>query len=105
MSVKDNEIFAYLKPSLDAHTLGVNAAAELLRSCGYQVITGDVAIANILNDIRYPTNQEKLIAWLRQNKITHIGLSYRLDEAVAVDMVGYVLYALRGNQIDRKSVV
>lgn len=99
MSVKDNEIFAYLKPSLDAHTLGVNAAAELLRSCGYQVITGDVAIANILNDIRYPTNQEKLIAWLRQNKITHIGLSYRLDEAVAVDMVGYVLYALRGNQM------
>ncbi|MGP6147025.1 hypothetical protein [Jeotgalibaca sp. A122] len=99
MPVKDNEVFAYLKPSLDAHTLGVNAAAELLRSCGYEVITGDTQISSILNDIRYQSNQEKLVAWLRENKITHVGLSYRLDEGVAVNMVGYVLYALRANNM------
>lgn len=99
MRVKNNEVFAYLKPSLDAHTLGVNAAAELLRSCGYEVVTGDVDISQVLNDIRYQTNQEKLIDWLRGNNITHVGMSYRLDEAIAVHMVGYVLYALKEHQM------
>lgn len=95
MSITTNETFALLKPSLDAHTLGVNAAAELLRDCGYQVETGDPALSQILNEIRYPVNQEKLVAWLNEHQITHLGLSYRLDEEVAVSMVGHVMYALR----------
>lgn len=99
MAVKENEIFAFLKPSLDAHTLGVNAAAELLRSCGYHVLTGDTSLSNILNDIRYASNQEKLVNWLLENKITHIGISYRLDENIAVDIVGYVLYAIRSHNL------
>lgn len=99
MSIKDHEVFALLKPSLDAHTLGVNATAELLRDCGYRVETGDTRIAQMVNDIRYSSNQEKLINWLKKNNITYVGLSYRLDETVAVDMVGHVLYALRSNQM------
>lgn len=99
MKVKDNEVFAFLKPALDAHTLGVNAAAELLRSCGYQVLTGDEQTANLLNEIKYPSHQEKLVAWLRANKISHVGLSYRLDEDIAVHMIGYVLYALQANNM------
>lgn len=99
MTIKDQEIFALLKPSLDAHTLGINAAAELLRDCGYQVYTGNRDIAQIVNDIRYPANQEKLIRWLKENRITYVGLSYRLDEEEAVHLVGYVLYALRSRQM------
>lgn len=99
MTIKDNEVFALLKPSLDAHTLGVNAATELLRDCGYRVETGDTQISQVINDIRYSSNQEKLISWLKENKITYIGLSYRLDETVAVDMVGHVLYMLRSHQM------
>lgn len=38
MFAVDGDIFAFIKPSLDAHTLGINSAAELLRDCGYQVI-------------------------------------------------------------------
>lgn len=97
--LKDNEIFALLKPSLDAHTLGVNAAAELLRDCGYTVLTGDSRVAQAVNDIRYPANQELLVDWLKENKVTYVGLSYRLDEAEAVALVGHVLYALRSHQM------
>lgn len=97
--LKDNEILALLKPSLDAHTLGVNAAAELLRDCGYTVLTGDARVAQAVNDIRYPANQELLVNWLKANKVTYVGLSYRLDEAEAVEMVGHVMYALRSHQM------
>lgn len=99
MALKENEVFALLKPSLDAHTLGVNAAAELLRDCGYQVWTGDTELSQVINDIRYPLNQEKLIDWLKENKITYVGLSYRLDEDEAIHLVGYVMYALRAHQM------
>ena len=99
MLIKDDEVFAMMKPSLDAHTLGLNAASELLRSCGYQVITGDEEVSRYLNDIRYSSNQEKFINWLKINKATHVALSYRLDEEVALAMVGYVMYALRSNNL------
>lgn len=95
MSIKNNEVFALLKSSLDAHTLGVNAAAELLRDCGYEVLTGNHELSQIINEIHFNSNQEKLVNWLKENKITYLGLSYRLDEKIAVEMVGYVLYALR----------
>ena len=99
MPIKENEVFALLKPSLDAHTLGVNAAAELLRDCGYQVITSDSKLSQVVNDIRYPSNQEKLIHWLKENKVSYVGLSYRLDEDEAVHLMGYIMYALRSNQM------
>lgn len=99
MAIKEKEVFALLKPSLDAHTLGVNAAAELLRDCGYEVLTGDTRLSQIMNDIRYPSNQEKLIKWLKENKVSYIGLSYRLDEDEAVHLVGYVMYALKSHHM------
>ena len=99
MSIKNNEKFALLKSSLDAHTLGVNAAAELLRDCGYEVLTGNGDIAQLINEIRFQSNQEKLINWLKENKVTYLGLSYRLDEKIAVEMVGHVLYALRSHNM------
>ena len=30
--------YAFLKPTLDAHTLGITAAADLVRDCGYEVL-------------------------------------------------------------------
>lgn len=99
MTIKDQEKFALLKPALDAHTLGVNAAAELLRDCGYEVLTGDTELSRIINDIRYATNQEKLIRWLKGNQISYVGLSYRLDEQEAADIVGHVLYSLRSHNM------
>ena len=93
------ERFAFIKPYSDAHTLGVNSIAELLKDCGYEVIVGNEKIENIVNDIRYETNQKKLVEWLKKNNITSIGLSYRLDEDVAVSIVGYVVKTLRDHNM------
>lgn len=95
MSNLKKERFAFIKPYSDAHTLGINSIAELLKDCGYEVVVGDENIENIVNDIRYESNQKKLVNWLTEHNITSIGLSYRLDEDVAVSIVGYVIKTLK----------
>ena len=99
MSNLKKETYAFIKPYSDAHTLGINSIAELLKDCGYEVVVGDEKIENIVNDIRYKTNQSKLIDWLNKNKITNIGISYRLDEDVAVSIVGYVIKTLKDHNM------
>lgn len=99
MLAVDGDIFAFIKPSLDAHTLGINSAAELLRDCGYQVIIGDEDIAKAMNNIRYEVNREKVLEWIRHKKVTQIGLSYRLDQDEAVNMVGYFMNELKSNNM------
>jgi len=93
----DTDIFAFIKPSLDAHTLGVNSAAELLRQCGYKVIIGDETIDKAMNDFRYEANRELVLNWLRENRINRIGISYRLDQDEAVKMMGYFMHELESN--------
>lgn len=93
------ERFAFIKPFSDAHTLGINSIAELLKDCGYDVLVADETIEKTVNDIRYQTNQDILIEWIKENDISKIGLSYRLDEDVAVSIVGYVVKTLREQQM------
>lgn len=94
-----SDLFAFIKPSLDAHTLGVNSAAELLRDCGYHVIIGDAAISCAMNDYIHETNRALIIKWIIEKKVSRIGLSYRLDEDAAIQMVGFFMYALRSNSL------
>lgn len=94
-----SDIFGFIKPSLDAHTLGVNAAVELLRDCHYQVLIGDDEIARAVNDIHYEANQKIIVEWILENKISKIGLSYRLDEDEAVRTVGYFMKALKDRRL------
>ena len=99
MFAVDGDVFAFIKPSLDAHTLGINSAAELLSDCGYQVIIGDEDIAKAMNDIKYEVNRQKVLDWIQSNKVTQIGLSYRLDQDEAVNMVGYFMNELKNNNM------
>lgn len=99
MIAVDKDIFAFIKPSLDAHTLGINTVAELLRDCGYHVIIGDEIIENALNEIRYETNRKIVLDWLSINNINRIGISYRLDQDGAINMVGYFMNVLMNNNM------
>ena len=46
-------VYGFIKPTLDAHTLGITTAADLLTGCGYQVIIGDAEVSLALNEIQY----------------------------------------------------
>lgn len=99
MSQIRKERFAFIKPYSDVHTLGVNSIAELLKDCGYEVVVGDEHIEHTVNDIRFERNQKELVKWINDNRITHIGISYRLDEDIAVSIMGHLMKTLRDHQL------
>lgn len=99
MIKRAEERFAFVKPSLDAHTLGVSSIAELVRDCGYEVLIADEKMEKIINDIRYEANQRRLIDWIRAEEINSLGISYRLDEDMAVNLVGYLMNTLKNGEL------
>lgn len=83
--------YGFIKPALDAHTLGINSAAELLRECGYNVIVADEEVEEAMNDYIYELKRKVVVDWIVSNKIDFLGISFRLDENIAIDMLGYFI--------------
>lgn len=88
------ERFALIKPAIDAHTLGLNTLAELLRECGYEVVLSPPAIAEAIGQIKYQSQRRQFVEWLQEQNISHVGVSYRLDPEQAVELVGYLVHEL-----------
>lgn len=87
--------YGFIKPALDAHTLGINSAAELLRDCNYDVIIADDIVAKAMNDYKYELRRKIVIDWIRENNINRLGISYRLDQDDAVKMIGYIVEEIK----------
>ena len=100
--------YGFIKPAIDAHTLGINSAAELLRDCSYDVIIADDLVAKAMNDYKHETKRKIVINWIRENNVNRLGISYRLDQDDAVNMIGYIVEGMKkeklmkfqGGQID-----
>ena len=84
-----------MKTLLDAHTMGVHASAALLRDCGYRVLISPPAIEDALDKISAQSKQKLIVKWITDNKITRIGVSYRLDPNTAVEIVGRLVALLK----------
>jgi len=87
--------YGLIKPALDAHTLGINSAAELLRECGYDVLIADDYIAEAMNDYKHEVRRRVVVEWIKEKNVNRLGLSYRLDQEDAVRMVGYLIEELK----------
>ena len=83
--------YGFIKPAIDAHTMGVNSAAELLRDCGYDVILADDSVEKAMNDYKHEVRRKVVVEWVIANKINRLGISYRLDQDDALNMVGYLI--------------
>lgn len=95
MKVEKNEKFALIKTKMDAHTMGIHAAASLLRDCGYIVYVAPARIEEAMGKIHSETYQKVLIQWLEENKISHVGFSYRLDPEDGVELLGHLIHILK----------
>jgi len=95
MSITKTETFGMMKTLLDAHTMGVHAAAALLIDCGYKVLISPPQIEDALDKITAESKQKLIAKWIRENHITRIGVSYRLDPDVAVEIVGRFVMLLK----------
>ncbi len=95
MTALKNERFGLIKTLMDAHTMGIYAAAELLKECGYWVIIAPPQIEEALGKISLDSSKDLVLGWLKENHISHIGISYRLDTDNAVGIVGQLVHMLR----------
>lgn len=87
--------YGFIKPAADAHTLGINSAAELLRDCGYEVLVADHLVENAMNDYKYEQRRKVVVDWIISNEIERLGISYRLDQDDALNMLGYLIKDLK----------
>lgn len=95
MSVTKNETFGMIKSLVDAHTMGINSAASLLRECGYEVVIAPERIEYAIEKILDKENQKLILQWITENHISRLGISYRLDPDDAVGLVGRIVHLLK----------
>lgn len=92
----DRDVFGLVRPAIDAHTLGIGAVAALLRDCGFRVVTADAAICAAAGEPGKADNIALLERWIREQGITRVGFSYRLDPEQGAMAFGRLLHHLRG---------
>ena len=95
MKAQKNEKFGLIKTLIDAHTMGVYAAAALLKDCGYMVIMSTPREERALESLESEESKKIITEWIKENEIKHIGVSYRLDPNDAVNIVGRLVTLLK----------
>ena len=94
MGAMKNETFGFIKTLVDAHTMGIHAAAALLRDCGYRVLISPKIVEHAMEKIEADSAQKTILNWIDENSISHIGFSYRLDPDTAVELMSRLIYLL-----------
>lgn len=85
MNLTEKEVFGFIKPSIDVHTLGVNIISNLLKDCGYKTILAPSNVNDAIIKISKLNNYSLVKKWIIDNRITHLGFSYRLDPQEGAD--------------------
>ena len=91
--------YGFIKPAIDAHTMGIVSVSELLKECGYEVVLADADIEKAINEYKYEARRKAVASWVASNKIQKLGLSYRLDEHDAINMLGYLVEELKRSKL------
>ena len=80
--------YGLLKPSVDAHTIGIQSVKSLLESCGYEVVLAGGEVSEALE--RHTDERMRLVVidWIKTNNLQRVDLSYRLDEEEAGRLMG-----------------
>ncbi len=94
MSAGKNETFGLIKTLMDAHTMGIHAAAALLRDSGYRVMISPRPVEYAMERISSESAQKVILDWIDDNRISRIGFSYRLDPDTAVELTGRLIHLL-----------
>ncbi|SUV35250.1 Uncharacterised protein [Bacteroides pyogenes] len=74
-----DEVFGFVKPKIDVHTLGVSTISNLLKDCKYKSYIAPDEVNEALLNINKLNNYGLVKRWLQEKGITNLGFSYRLD--------------------------
>ncbi len=79
MELIGNEVFGFIKPTVDVHTLGISIISNLLKDCGYSALIAPNEVNDAVIEIQKLNNYSLVKKWISDNGITRLGFSYRLD--------------------------
>lgn len=99
MTLQDNEVFAFIKTSIDVHTLGISSILNYVRECGYAGFLSPDDIQMAVTDIKKLNNFGLFRKWLVDNGVTRIGFSYRLDPKDGRNYFCQLYYALKDHRM------
>jgi len=98
-SVNKGEIFGLVRPTVDAHTLGISAVEQLLKDCSFKVVIADATICQAVSEPAKVDNLFFFEQWLSKHRITRLGFSYRLDPQNGVERFSQLLNQLRERRL------
>lgn len=93
------KIYGLIKPSSDAHSMGVQTTQGLLQNCGMEVYVGGPAESFALSRYQDDRELKKILNWLKEIRADFLGISYRLDPKDAQEIVGRMVYILREEEM------
>lgn len=79
-----NDVIGLAKTEVDAHTLGIATMAEILRECGFNPIVSESLISRAFSDPQKANHSSLIQKWIREQRISVLGFSYRLNTEDAV---------------------
>lgn len=77
--VVSQDVFGFVKPLVDVHTMGIYTISNLLRDCGYKVVIAKDDVNEAIEKIKKINNYSLFKKWITDNNINRLGFSYRLD--------------------------
>lgn len=94
-----NDVFGFIKPIIDVHTMGIYTIANLLRECGYKVLIAKDDVSEAIEDLKKINNYSLFRKWLEDNHINRIGFSYRLDPQEGCDYFMQMYHLLKSDNM------
>jgi hypothetical protein len=89
-----SDVIALARPRVDAHTLGVSRANDLLRACGFKTIVADDLVSEALCAPAKADNSSLIRRWLSVNQVSIFCFSYRLAPSDAVGLFRKLMHQL-----------
>lgn len=93
------DVFGFIKPLVDVHTMGIYTMANLLRDCGYKVYVSKDDVNEAVEQIQKINNYSLVKRWIVKNGINRLGLSYRLDPKEGCDYFMGLYTHLKGDNM------
>jgi hypothetical protein len=81
-------------PSIDAHTLGISSIEQVLTDCGIAVFSARDQVNDAVGNASDPACARAIRDWIKGNRITALGFSYRLDPDDALRLFSRLMSTL-----------
>lgn len=86
--------FGIVRPELDAHTLGIEGFVALLDDCGLACAMAPGPVRTAALRPEAPESRDAIAGWVRSERISALGFSWRLDPETGVDYLDRFIRAL-----------